>query len=127
MQITIKDKKYDLSWGMGAIELYCDSMDCDIDGLIYIDDNTNLKRKQKAITVLILAAIQNGCELGDIPFDVSYRQMQQALSDMDQLIFNAIIEDFIKSRYFGKTVSEYFFGIVPATGEPVKKKSRSVK
>ena len=127
MQITIKDKKYDLNWGLGAIEIYCDAMDCDIEGLSYIGDNTNLIRKQKAITFLILAAIQNGCEINNIVFDVSYRQMQQWISEANQKIFDAVLDDFMKSRYFGKTVSEHIFGIMPATEEVVKKKSRSAK
>lgn len=113
---------------MGAIEMYCDAMDCDIDGLSYIGDNSNLVRKQKALTILILSGIQNGCELAEIPFDITYRQLQQWLSDVEQNIFNEILDNFMKSRYFGKTVSEHIFGIEPiATEEPVKKKSRSVK
>lgn len=126
MQITINNKVYDLEWGLGAIELYCDAMDCDIDGLSYIGDNTDLKRKQKAITILILSAIQNACELAGKPFDVSYRLMQKWISDADQEIFDATLADFMKSRYFGKTVSEHIFGIEPVE-EPVKKKSRSAK
>jgi hypothetical protein len=126
MQITINNKLYDLAWGLGAIEIYCDAMDCDIDGLSYIGDNTDLKRKQKAITYLILAAIQNGLELKNEVLDVSYRTLQLWISEADQKLFNEVMDNFMKSRYFGKTVSEHIFGIAP-TEEPVKKKSRSVK
>jgi hypothetical protein len=112
---------------MGAIEIYCDAMDCDIDGLSYIGDNTNLKRKQKAITELILAAIQNGCELVNKDFDISYRQLQLWISEADQELFNKILADFMKSKYFGKTVSEHIFGITPEEPEVSKKKSRSAK
>lgn len=127
MKIIINSKAYDLEWGLGAIELYCDALDCDIDGLSYIGDNTDLKRKQKAITILILSAIQNGCELVGESFDVSYRQMQKWISDAEEKVFDAVLEDFMKSLYFGKTVSEHIFGIATVTEEVVKKKSRSAK
>lgn len=126
MQITINDKKYHLNWGLGAIEIYCDTLDCDIDGLSYLGDNTNLVRKSKAITTLFLAGVQNACELGNKDFDVTYRQMQNWISEAEQKTFDSVFEDFMKSRYFGKTVSEHIFGVVPVE-EPTKKKSRSVK
>ena len=124
MQITINDKAYSLQWGMGAIEIYCDSMNCDIEGLdkVFILN----KDQPKAIVSLILAALKNAAELKDETLDVSYRQLQAWLDEADQEIFKEIMKDFKASKYFGRTIAEYLLG-EPSEESAIKKKSRLVK
>lgn len=110
MTISIKGKEYPYHFGMGAIELYCNAMDCDIEGLSMIDSATSRIGNVRAITTLILSAVQNGCEINRVPFDVSYREMQVVLDEMDQPDFNDIMENFAKSKYLGKTMSEHLMG-----------------
>lgn len=125
MNLTINNKEYGLQWGMGAIELYCDAMNCDIDG---IDMVTTVCREQpKAIVTLILSALRNYAELHNQTLDVSYRQLQVWLDESEQKTFNEIMENFKNSKYFGKTIAEYLFGQVADPTPSLKKKSRSVK
>lgn len=124
MKIKINDREYGLQWGMGAIEIYLERMDCDIDGLELI--TTPGKQQLKAIVILIMAALQNYAELYNEPFDISYRQLQATLTDLPQTEYDAIIEDWKASKYFGKTISQYLFGDTSVT-DTSKKKPRSVK
>ncbi|HVW99720.1 MAG TPA: hypothetical protein VHA52_04640 [Candidatus Babeliaceae bacterium] len=123
MKIVINDTDYGLQWGMGALEIYCDAMGCDIDGL----DKVFLvnKEQNKAIVSLILAAVQNYSELKDEPLTLSVRQLQAWL-DEDAKNLPEVLDDFKNSKYLGRTISEYLLGEEP--GEvSIKKKSRSVK
>jgi len=106
---------------MGAIEIYCNNMGCDIEGLAMIDDPNPGINTMKAITTLVLSAVQNGCELNRVPFDISYRDLQVALEEMEQDDFKAIMENFAKSKYLGRTIQEYF----AASIEPDDKKKAS--
>jgi len=122
MKLSINDKEYGLQWGMGAIEIYCDSMGCDIDGLdkVFVIN----KEQPKAIVNLILAALRNWCELNDETLAVNYRQLQAWLDEAPQDQFKSIMDDFKASKYFGRTIAEYVLGDVD---DSPKKKSRSVK
>lgn len=130
MKIEINGKEYGFQWGMGAVEIYCDMMGCDVDGLgLGLMAETEIKR-QKSITTLVLAAIQNWCELNSIDFDLNYRKLQAWLSDQQQGVADTIIADWKKSMYYGKTIGEWYFGEVPteeAKPSQKKRKSPSVK
>lgn len=117
MNITINDKEYPLSWGLGAIEIYCDAMGCDIDGLSMVEDTSRPVVMQKALVTLVQAALKNAQEIEGKTLDLSYRQLQNYLSEVDQNVFKSILDDFVKSRYMGKTVGEYIFGVQPETEE----------
>lgn len=109
---------------MGAIEIYCDAMDCDIDGL---DKVITLNREQpKAIVTIILSAIRNWCELNNVDFGVTYRQMQAWLDEAPQDTYMSIMEDFKQSKYLGRTIAAYLLGDEPEV-KPTKKKSPSAK
>jgi hypothetical protein len=125
MKLTINESEYGLQWGMGAIEIYCDNMDCDIDGL---DKVITLNRDQpKAIVTIILAAIRNWCELNEREFAVTYRQMQAWLDEAPQDTYMSIMDDFKNSKYLGRTISAYLLGEDPEPAKTPKKKSASVK
>ena len=129
MQITINNKPYGLSWGLGAIEIYCDKMGCGMEGLdlVFAARPEQALLKSKALVNLILAALQNSAELENKEFDVTYRQLQAWIDEAPQALFQSVMKDFETSKYFGKTIGEYL-GIqaeeVPATS---KKKSHSAK
>jgi len=123
MQITILNKEYPLQWGMGAIENYCDMMECDIDGIAMIADRTDIIKNQRAIAVLILSAVKNGCDVYDEVFDVSLPKLRVAIDEMPQEKLQGILNDFENSKFFGKTMLEHLTGTVPAT--PAKKKTKT--
>jgi len=121
MKLKIEGTEYGLQWGMGAIEIYCDKMDCDLEGL---DKIITINRHQaKAITSLILSAIENWCEINDITCNISYRKLQAFLSELDQSEYTAIMEDFSKSKYLGKTIRYYFSGEDEPVNTTTQKKS----
>lgn len=122
MKLTINGKEYGLQWGLGAIEIYCDTMNCDIAGLDQAIVSERLIDKLKAINTLTLAAIQNWCELKDIDFDLNYRSFQSWVSEQPQEIANQIIDDWKASKYLGKTIGEYYFGELPPETTTKKKK-----
>lgn len=127
MKLQIGSKEVGLVWGIGAIEIYCDKMGCDVDGLDKAITSDKEIERQKALTTLILAAIQNWSELpGGSEFTTTYRQLQQYLSEITTEKYQEILQDWKKSKYFGKTIGEYYFGEIPEATTS-KKKSRSGK
>ena len=126
MQIIINDKEYPLHWGMGALEIYCDIMECDLDGLGMIDDQAKPLQMQKAIVTLIYAGIKNGCEVNEVPFDLSMPKLRVYLDDLAQDKFKAIMDDFADSKYLGKTLRQHLYGDV-VVDEPNNKKKAKAK
>lgn len=125
MQITINDNEYPLQWGMGALEIYCDIMGCDLDGLGMVDDASQPLQMQKAIVTLIFASIKNGCDVNDQPCLLTSAKLRVYLDELPQDKFKAIMDDFTNSKYLGKTLREHLFGPLQ-TEEVIKKKpSRS--
>lgn len=135
MQITIAnkvngeviEKQYPLEWGMGALEIYCDLMECDLDGLGMIDDTSKPIQMQKAIVTLIYAGIKNGCEVNELEFDVTMPKLRVCLDDMEQAKFKAIMDDFANSKYLGKTLREHLYGEIQETAPDNKKKGKASK
>lgn len=132
MNLKINNKDYPLQFGIGAIEIYCDKMDCDIDDIDLQIGSPKQIIQLKAINNLALAALQNGCELAGIPFDLNYRQFQQWLDTEPQETAKMIIEEWKKSSMLGVKVSEYYFNeVLPEAEESqnkvTKKKPQSGK
>lgn len=101
MTVKYNDKEYGLLWGLGAIEIFCESMNCGLDGLdIAFYPN---KDSVKAITNLIFAGLRNYSETKATPLDLTYRQLQDCLSEMPQLEFEEIKTDFLNSKYLGES------------------------
>ena len=66
MTISIKGKEYGFQWGMGAIEIYMDTM-----GYTVVAEALDVlvmpnKDQNRAVVVIFLAAIQNWCELNNV-------------------------------------------------------------
>lgn len=129
MKLVINNVDYQLEWGMGCIEIYCDQRDCDIGDIDVHLASEKLIEQMKAINHLTLAAIQNGCE-NQRPkqsFDLTYRDLQRWLDTQPQETATSIIDDWKRSYYFGKTVAEHFFGEVASDDVKSKKKRPSAK
>lgn len=109
MTITINDKEYLLQWGMGALEIYCDTMECDLDGLSMIEDTTKPLQAQKALVALISAALKNGCDYRGEAYTLPPAQLKVYLDEAPQEKFTEIMDDFANSRYLGKTVREHLY------------------
>lgn len=124
MQIKINDKEYGFEWGLGAIEIFCDNNNCDVSDIDAKITSERQIEQQRAINGLFLAAIQNWCELNWEDFDLTYRQLQVAISVMPQKRYNEIIADWKRSQYYGRTIAEYYFGEIPEETTS-KKKSAS--
>lgn len=124
MTITINDREYGLQWGLGAIELFCDQMNCDVDDIDLAVGSAKAIERMKAICVLTTCAMQNWCELNGLPFDLTYRQFQVWITEQPQETANNIIEDWKKSMYFGKTIGEHLFGGVAITETTAKKNKK---
>lgn len=121
MTITINNVEYPLQWGMGALEIYCDTMDCDLDGLSLIEDKLHPLLMQKAIVALVYGGVRNSCEINDLECKVTIPKLRHALNELPQEQFKAIMDDFINSKYLGKTLREHLFGNV----DPEKKSNEN--
>lgn len=126
MQITINDKKYTLQWGMGAIEIFCDIMGCDMEALALIGTGT-LIEQTKTLTTLIFSAVRNGLEIEGKDIDVNYRQLQLALDKMPQSEFQDIMKDFENSQYMGISLRQFLYGDLPEESNDKKKKAKASK
>lgn len=144
MNLKINDKEYPLQFGLGAVELYCDIMDCDIDDIDTHIGSPRMIQQLKAINTLTLCALKNGCKTAqprlDFPFDkdfdVAYSQFQNWLDVQPQTTAKDIIAEWKDSSTLGIKVSDYYFNEVIAEEEKtdgeklkktVKKKSPSAK
>lgn len=125
MRITVNNNDYLLQWGMGAILQYCDDMGCDLDGLSLVEQPG--KEGQKALFCLIMAAIKFGCKYENKVCEINEAQLMVAINDMDQESFQDILNDFIDSKYNGKTIREHLYGNVQVEPEGGKKKTKPSK
>lgn len=96
MNLKINDKEYPLQFGLGAVELYCEKMDCDIDDIDTHVFSEKTITQIKALNTMALCALQNGCEIAGIPFNLTYRQFQLWLQDQPQEIATDIMNEWIK-------------------------------
>lgn len=118
MTIKYKDKEYPLQWGLGCVEIFCDGMNSGLDALdlaFYPNKDTT-----KAVTMLIYSAAKNYAETENLSFTLTYRQMQACLTEMDQLEFEEIKTDFLKSKYLGESWLDRL-GLIIQDGEGEKK------
>lgn len=132
MQLEIKGNKWQLSWGSGALESLCNDLGISLQDIEYavLDDDTTLLNK------LTYAALTNGAEIMDISLDFNYKYFLAWLDEQPQEMGVEIMNDFMKSKYLGKTMEDRFNEIIErinASAEAndpktVKKKNtRSVK
>lgn len=117
----IGGKQRGLDFGLLAIEYYCDALGRDIEALddIFLGDKPEIERL-RSVSTLVWAAMVAHSELSRKEIDFTLAQVKQWVGDLDIEVFNAILEDFKKSKYMGKTIESYYFA--PIEGEQEEKK-----
>lgn len=125
MKLTINGKEYGLQWGMGALEIYMDTM-----GFTAVADALDTvmmpnKDQDRATLNLFMGALQNYAEINELPFDLTYRKLQAWLDESDEGTVQAISKDFFQSKYLGRTMYDHFGIVETPSTEPEKKKVNS--
>lgn len=124
MKINIGGQERGLQFGFGAVEIYCETMDCDLKGLDYI--GTECKEQPRAIGTIIYAALVNYADLNDELVDFSVRKVQLWLDELPQAGFEAIMEDFRKSKFLGKAIEQHFADSIDVEDDTTKSKKKSL-
>lgn len=126
MQLEINGSKWQLCWGMGALEDLCDEMGIGLQDI----DLAILSNEVKMTNKLTYAALKNGAELNDTSLDFSYKFFLNWLDNADQSTGNEITKDFMKSKLLGQTMQDRFNEIIERlnaneseSAEPIKKKN----
>ena len=131
MQLEINGSKWQLSWGMGALEDLCDEL-----GLSLQDIELELMTNEtRTINKLTYCALKNGADLNDTSLDFSYKFFLNWLDNAPQSTGKEIMDEYMKSKLLGQTMQDRFNEIIerlnanePESAEPLKKKNtRSVK
>jgi hypothetical protein len=131
MKVTINENEYGLQWGLGALEIYQEAMEASLGVSLGMEEALDLavmknRDQTKALVNLALAGMRNYAEVNDLSFDLTYRKLQAWASEAEQKEWDAVIEDFTKSKFFGRTISEVLGGTTEDTSK-TKKKSASAK
>lgn len=130
MKISINDKEYGLHWGFGAIRLFCDKMECEyepaMDMILGGGDYTILQRT-KALSTMILCAIENYANIHNTDADVTFQQVEAFRDDTPKAEFQKVLDNFMDANIMGSTYRAYLgISTEPATTAS-KKKSPSQK
>lgn len=123
MKFNIGGKERGVQFGMGAIQIYCDEMDCDVEGLDHIL-NPKGKRLFEAIGKIIFAGLSNYCNLNDEIIDFDVHKVQSWIDELPQEDYNSIMEHFKLSKIFGKSIQDHFNAVNDVDDESVKGKKK---
>lgn len=102
MDLKIKNVKRQLVWGSGAFEVLCSDTGMslkEIDIAILSNDRNVLNR-------LLFSALKNGAEFSDQLIDFNYKFFLKWLDDQPEKLGIDIENDFLKSKYKGKTMQD---------------------
>lgn len=125
MQLTINGKVRKLVWGTGCFEDVCDRL-----GVSLVDlDILLAENESKTLNEITYSALRNGADIEDDVLDFNYKQFLAWLDEEAQGTGNAIMQDFLASKYLGKTMQDYYNDLIsrfeasePETKKAVKKK-----
>lgn len=125
MQLTINGKVRKLVWGTGCFEDVCDRL-----GVSLIDlDILLAENESKTLNEITYSALRNGADIDDDVLDFNYKQFLAWLDEQEQGTGDAIMKDFLASKYLGKTMQDYYNDLIarfeasePETKKAVKKK-----
>lgn len=128
MQLTINGKVRKLVWGTGCFEDVCDRL-----GVSLVDlDILMAENQSKTLNEITYSALRNGAEIDDDVFDLNYKQFLAWLDQEDQGTGKEIMDDFLASKYLGKTMQDYYNDLIARfeaseteTNVPVVKKKRT--
>lgn len=105
-KIKIGGKNRGIQFGMGALVIYCDLMDCGVDGLDLIMDPKS-PLWAKATCALIYAGLRNYKDPKEGYIHYDFMEVQSWMDTIDQAEFNKALQAFNDSKYLGKTLGEY--------------------
>lgn len=113
--IEIGGKERPIQFGCGAITIYCDTLDCDLEGLddIFMGGVKSIK----AIPVLVYAGLKNAAELayelhGTKPDKITLAQVREWLDRTPASVQKEVIDAFKRSYFMGRTIEQYYLGDV---------------
>lgn len=108
MQLSIKGKDYRLVWGTGCFEDFCDRL-----GVSLIDiDMMMAENQSKTLNQLTYSALRNGSDIDDADFSIKYSAFTEWLDNEPQSVGTAIMEDYLSSKYLGKTMQEHYQAMI---------------
>src|ERR1700745_3901055 len=112
MKITINEKEYGLVWGIAAIDRYCTLVDLDIEAAFNLLASKEPGFKQTiALAKFVTCAVESYSIIHGLTDEVTYEKVLVEFDNQGQPLIDAIMDDFLKSKLMGKTISE-FLGIV---------------
>lgn len=133
MQLEINGNKVGLIWGLGCFEIAAEI----IDGVSTIDDVIFSVEDVSRMSRIAWAAIQNWCDCQSPAVDnpITLRAFQTWLDNEPEEVGTKITEDFLASKYQGRTMKERYDEVIEMVtalaeenGEkPKKKASKSAK
>lgn len=106
MKLSINKKEYPLQWGMGCYEIFCDALECGMDGLDLVWMKN--RNQNKYFCNLVFASLQCAAKISGNPeLEFNYIELQAALDDMEPEVFTEIEKDWLLSKYQGRTMADY--------------------
>lgn len=108
MQLTINGKVRKLVWGTGCFEDLCDRL-----GVSLVDlDILMAENESKTLNEITYSSLRNGADIDDDVFELNYKQFLQWLDEQEQGTADAIMKDFLASKYLGKTMQDYYNDLI---------------
>lgn len=120
INIEFGGKVRGFSWGMKALEKYCDMMGVDVGGLDLMFNQGPLQIR--ATTCLLLAGMQTYSKHEKEVVDYDYDDVQTWLDEGNPDTLSKIMADFKESKYLGRTIQNYFEMAEEAEENPNSKK-----
>lgn len=119
----IGGKSRGMTFGLLAVEYYCDALGRDVEALDDIFLAKSELDKLRSLSTLVWAAMTAYCELETQDVDFTLANVKQWMGNIDDKTLTGVVEDFKKSKYMGRTIESYYFA--PIEGEQDEKKPES--
>lgn len=129
-KFIIAGKNRGVAFGLKATLIYCEKMGGDIEQVDKIFSQSQLVSVQ-AVCTMVWAGMVAYCELTGADLDFSLAQVEQSIGDMEQKLFDDLYEEFKKSKFFGRTIADYYYtpieqDVADKGGKASKKKPSSL-
>lgn len=108
LSLEIKDKSRKLIWGTGCFEDVCDRLGLTLSDL----DVLMVENERKFLNEITFSALRNGAEIEDDVFELNYKQFTHWLDEAPQETGQKIMEDYLASKFLGKTMQDYYDDII---------------
>ena len=108
LSLEIKEKSRKLIWGTGCFEDVCDRLGLTLSDL----DVLMVENERKFLNEITFSALRNGAEIEDDVFELNYKQFTHWLDEAPQETGKQIMEDYLASKFLGKTMQDYYDDII---------------